>query len=248
MDYCMRWVFSLFLKSCGSLYRSRMSVGSRFHSCGDEMEKPRRPERSLRKRGTKSCTCVADRRLRLAGISLIKWQSSVKYAGAWPTRQFLVMIFSLNCIRAWIGSQWRSRRTAVEIGTYFPIFRIRRAEEFRTDWRRSRRYALVPWRRLLEKSIREQMNACTKVWMADGDSECRIIRINVVTARSFSKVTTLSKKSNCASNLRRKSKPTITEKREFNASETWIENPSTYQKLWLSNLRHVSRQDVYRRL
>ena len=46
-----------------------MSAGSRFHSCGDEMEKPRRPERSLRKRGTRSWTCVADRKLRLAGIS-----------------------------------------------------------------------------------------------------------------------------------------------------------------------------------
>ena len=29
---------------------------------------------------------VADRKLRLAGISLIEWQSSAKYAGAWPTR------------------------------------------------------------------------------------------------------------------------------------------------------------------
>ena len=144
MDCCMRWVFSFFLNRWGSSYRVRMSTGSKFHSCGDEMEKPRRPVRSLRKRGTKSWTCAADRRLRLAGTSLIGRQSLAKYSEAWPTRQFLVMTFILKRIRAWIGSQWRSCRIAAEIGSYFPSFRIRRAEEFRTDWRWPRRYVLVP--------------------------------------------------------------------------------------------------------
>jgi len=105
MDCFVRWVFSIFLNRWDSSYRVRMSIRSKFHSCGDEMEKPRRPVRSLRKRGTKSWTCAADRSSRLAGTSLIGRQSSAKCSGAWPTRQFLVMTFILNRIRAWIGSR-----------------------------------------------------------------------------------------------------------------------------------------------
>ena len=51
-DCCMIWVLSLFLKSWYSLWRSRMSEGTKFHSCGAETEKPLRPDRSFRYRGT----------------------------------------------------------------------------------------------------------------------------------------------------------------------------------------------------
>ena len=65
---------------------------------------------------------------------------SVKYSGARPARQLLVMELSLKWTRNRIGSQWRSRRIADEIGSYLPILRINRAAELRTDWRQSRRY------------------------------------------------------------------------------------------------------------
>ena len=85
-----------------------MSEGSKFHSCGAETEKPLLPDRSFRYRGTRSWAWDDDRRLRLAGMSFTEWQSSIKYTGARPARQLLVMEFSLYWIRNWIGSQWRS--------------------------------------------------------------------------------------------------------------------------------------------
>ena len=114
-----------------------MSEGSEFHSCGAETEKPLRPDRSFRYRGTRSWAWNDDRRLRLAGMSFTEWQSSIKYSGARPARQLLVMEFSLYWIRNWIGSQWRSHRIAAEIGSYLPNLMIKRAAELRTDWRRS---------------------------------------------------------------------------------------------------------------
>ena len=120
-DCCIYWVFSLLLKSWCSLWWSRISTGRRFHSCGEETEKPLRPDRSFRNRGTRSWTWDDDRRLRLAGMSFTEWQSSVKYSGARPARQLLVMELSLKWTRKRIGSQWRSRRIADEIGSYLPI-------------------------------------------------------------------------------------------------------------------------------
>ena len=73
-----------------------MLAGSRFHSCSEETEKPQRPECSFRNRGTRSWTWEDDRRLHLAGMSFTEWQSSIKYFGAQPARQLLVMELSLN--------------------------------------------------------------------------------------------------------------------------------------------------------
>ena len=109
-----------------------MSAGSKFHSCDEETEKPLRPDRSFRYRGTRSWTWDDDWRLHLAGMSFTEWQSSIKYSSARPARQLLVMELSLFWIWNWIGSQWRSRRIAAEIGSYLPILRIKHAAEFRT--------------------------------------------------------------------------------------------------------------------
>ena len=94
---------------------SRRLTGSKFHSRGEETEKPLRPDRSFRNRGTRSWTWDDDRRLRLAGMSFTEWHSSTRYSGARPTIQFLVMELSLK----WNGSQWRFRRIADEIWIVF---------------------------------------------------------------------------------------------------------------------------------
>ena len=82
-----------------------MSAGSKFHSCGEETEKPLLPDRSFRYRGTRSWTWDDDRRLRLAGISFTEWHNSIRYSGARPARQLLVMELSLYRIRSETGSQ-----------------------------------------------------------------------------------------------------------------------------------------------
>ena len=96
-----------------SLWRSLMSAGSKFHSCGEETEKPLFPDRSFRYRGTRSWTGDDNRRLRLAGMSVTEWHSSIRYSGARPARQLLVMELSLYRIRNGTGSQLRSRRIRI---------------------------------------------------------------------------------------------------------------------------------------
>ena len=113
---------------------------SKFHSCGEETEKPLLLDRSFRYRGTRSWTWDDDRRLRLAGMSFTEWHSSIKYSGERPARQLLVMELSLYRIRNGTGSQWGSGRIAAEIGSYLIFLRIKRAAAsriFKTDWRRS---------------------------------------------------------------------------------------------------------------
>ena len=95
-----------------------MTVGSEFHSCGEETEMPRRPDRSFRYRGTRSWTWDDDRRLRLAGMSFYGVASldQVPTPGARPARQFLVMELNLE---SWgrspnrgrvLPDNWRGRR------------------------------------------------------------------------------------------------------------------------------------------
>ena len=74
-----------------------MSEGSKFHSCGAETEKPLRPDRSFRYRGTRSWAWDDDRRLRLAGMSFTEWQSSIKYSGC-TASQAVSRYGSLVCI------------------------------------------------------------------------------------------------------------------------------------------------------
>ena len=80
-------------------------------------------------------------------------------------------------IRDWTGSQCSSSRIADEMELNLWIWRMSRAAAFRIDCRRSSRYECTPNIALLQKSSREQTNACTKVSSALRVNEWRTTRI-----------------------------------------------------------------------